>query len=823
MVRLGSDGDRWGLPFPGGSSLFAGGRQRRRRVDEVIELVGATAYAHRPIGQMSGGEQQRLLIAQALVRRPRMLLLDEPLDSLDLPNQASVAALISEISQRFGITVLIVAHDVNPIVSYLDGVVYVARGGAVCGSPDEVITSETLTTLYGTPIEVLRTSDGQMVVVGSPEAPAHHADRHTARPLMAPCAPTALAAAGLSWNLGADLHQMLALHFMVNAYRAGTIVAVIAGAVGWFMVLRRQSFAGHTLAVVSFPGAAGAIWLGVSATAGYFAGSIVAALVIAMVPRSTSGRARSEESAVIGTVQAFALACGVLFVSLYGGFLDSLTGLLFGTFLGISDGQVVDPGPGGRGRPGGAGRHRPARCSSPPSTPTWPRARGVPVRGLSVAFLLLLGCAAAEVSQITGALLVFALLVMPAAAAQQITARPALSLALTVVLAVAVTWVSLLVAFYSVYPVGFYVSTIGFGVYVLAAGSGPGHRLGSRAPGPARRARRDVTARPRPRRWADDAALALAATVNPFVGLAHMLDHPFLRSAFVAGTCIALAAGLVGYVVVLRGQVFSADALSHVAFTGALAALAFGIDLRAGLYGACVVFAVLLAALGRRAAADDTVIGSVFAWVLGLGALFLSVFTTSQSGTGTVGSDAGVNVLFGSILGLSSVPGPGRLAGGPRRGGGLRGHRPPAGLRQSRRGRGRGPGGAGPGPGLRLLRPVGRHRRRGHPGGGCPAAAGAGGGPGRGQPAAHVAALRGRVAVGRHRRGVGVDRADRGLPGPQGAPELRDPGRGHRHLPGGHRRHLGPGSGGGLGAGPEATGPPGGRVRRRSDAVLSGR
>jgi zinc/manganese transport system permease protein len=146
----------------------------------------------------------------------------------------------------------------------------------------------------------------------------------------------------------------------------------------------------------------------------------------------------------------------------------------------------------------------------------------------------------------------------------------------------------------------------------------------------------------------------MIATLDPLVGLAHMLDHPFLRSAFLAGTCIALAAGLVGYVVVLRGQVFTGDALSHVAFTGALAALAFGIDLRAGLYGACIVFAVLMAALGRRASADDTVIGSVFAWVLGLGALFLSIFTTSQSGTGAVGSDAGVNVLFGSILGLSS-------------------------------------------------------------------------------------------------------------------------------------------------------------------------
>ncbi len=146
-------------------------------------------------------------------------------------------------------------------------------------------------------------------------------------------------------------------------------------------------------------------------------------------------------------------------------------------------------------------------------------------------------------------------------------------------------------------------------------------------------------------------AMTAAGTLTE---LSRMFDHPFLRAAFIAGTCIALAAGLVGYVVVLRGQVFSGDALSHVAFTGALAALAFGVDLRLGLYGGCVAFAVLMAALGRRASADDTVVGSVFAWILGLGALFLSIFTTAQSGTGAAGGDAGVNVLFGSILGLST-------------------------------------------------------------------------------------------------------------------------------------------------------------------------
>ena len=174
VVRMGIDGHRWGLPLPWGAAR----RTRDARVDEVIDLVGAAAYAHRPIGEVSGGEQQRLLIAQALVRAPRLLLLDEPLDSLDLPNQGAVAGLIADISATLGITVLIVAHDVNPIASALDGVVYVAQGRVVSGTPDDVITTETLTALYGTPIEVLTTSDGRRVVVGQPDASSHHAGPH---------------------------------------------------------------------------------------------------------------------------------------------------------------------------------------------------------------------------------------------------------------------------------------------------------------------------------------------------------------------------------------------------------------------------------------------------------------------------------------------------------------------------------------------------------------------------------------------------------------------------------------------------------------------
>jgi zinc/manganese transport system permease protein len=129
-----------------------------------------------------------------------------------------------------------------------------------------------------------------------------------------------------------------------------------------------------------------------------------------------------------------------------------------------------------------------------------------------------------------------------------------------------------------------------------------------------------------------------------------MLAHEFMRNALVAGSVVGLACGLVGYFVVLRAQVFAGDALSHVAFTGALAAAVLGFDVRAGLFAVTILGGIVLGLLGDRARADDVVIGSVFAWTLGLGVLFLTIFTTkSSAGNGT----AGVRVLFGSIFGLS--------------------------------------------------------------------------------------------------------------------------------------------------------------------------
>jgi zinc/manganese transport system permease protein len=287
---------------------------------------------------------------------------------------------------------------------------------------------------------------------------------------------------GFSWNLLADIRSLWAFQFMVNAFRAGAIVAVVAGVMGWFMVLRRQAFAGHTLAVAAFPGAAGATLIGVSAVYGYFAFCLGAAVIIAAGTRGRrSAGGLAAESALTGTVQAFTLACGLLFVALYKGFLNGTTALLFGSFLGITTGQVAVLAVAGVAVLAVlAVIGRPLLFAS--VDPDVAAARGVPVRALSVIFLVLLGAAVAETAQITGALLVFALLVMPAATAQRLTPRPLASLVLTVVIGWAVTWAGLIAAYYSPYPIGFYVTTFAFGAYLAAhLTAAAQHRLRHRA------------------------------------------------------------------------------------------------------------------------------------------------------------------------------------------------------------------------------------------------------------------------------------------------------------------------------------------------------
>ena len=285
----------------------------------------------------------------------------------------------------------------------------------------------------------------------------------------------------LSVNPLTDLHQLLVYPFMVNALEEGTIVAVMASVTGWFMVLRRETFAGHTLSVMSFPGASAAALAGVSLSLGYFSFCIVGALLIAVSSRSLGRRNAAQESAVIGSVQAGGFALGFLFLSLYGGILTNLEELLFGSFLGITTSQVdtlaaITVGVlvffAFAGRP-----LLYASIDEPAAS-----ARGVPVGALHVAFLLVLGLAVAATAQITGVLIVFALLVAPAAAAQQLTARIPLSLALTVIFALAIVWVGLTLAYFGTYSLGFYVSTIAFALYVACRGGRAlARRLGQRA------------------------------------------------------------------------------------------------------------------------------------------------------------------------------------------------------------------------------------------------------------------------------------------------------------------------------------------------------
>ena len=179
VVALGLDGARWGTPIPWLSRLVAPRRYRERRrwLQEVIGLVGAADYARRPIGRCSGGEQQRLLIAQALVRRPELLLLDEALESLDVASQSSISALVGDICRDEGVTVMVVAHDVNPILSYLDRVIYIGAGAALCGTPQQVITADQLGSLYGIPVEVLHDDSGRLFVV-EPAPSGHHPGEH---------------------------------------------------------------------------------------------------------------------------------------------------------------------------------------------------------------------------------------------------------------------------------------------------------------------------------------------------------------------------------------------------------------------------------------------------------------------------------------------------------------------------------------------------------------------------------------------------------------------------------------------------------------------
>jgi zinc/manganese transport system permease protein len=264
----------------------------------------------------------------------------------------------------------------------------------------------------------------------------------------------------------ADLNALFAFPFMVNALEAGTIVAVLSAVAGWYMVLRRQSFAGHTLSVMAFPGAAGAALAGLPTAVGYYVTCAGAALLMRGA-RGSIRRGHGTETATIATVQVVGLAAGYLFLSLGNAVLGGTETLLFGTFLGVSRGQVLTlliVAVAALALIAAAAR--PLLLETIDSEAA--RARGVPVTALDAGFLLVLGATVAATSQITGALLVFALLVAPAAAAQQLTARPGPGLLLSVAFALGIVWLGLGLAYFSIYPVGFYLTSVAFAVFLVA-------------------------------------------------------------------------------------------------------------------------------------------------------------------------------------------------------------------------------------------------------------------------------------------------------------------------------------------------------------------
>jgi zinc/manganese transport system ATP-binding protein len=166
LVGLGIDGQRFGLPWPSAA--------RRKRVDEMLDSVDAMRFADARVGNLSGGEQQRILIAHALISEPRLLLLDEPLANLDIGSEQEVVDLLSRIARQEKIAVLISTHDMNPLLPVMDRIVYVAAGRIATGTTAEVVSSESLTKLYGHHVDVIHVHDRILVVAGRSDAALHH-------------------------------------------------------------------------------------------------------------------------------------------------------------------------------------------------------------------------------------------------------------------------------------------------------------------------------------------------------------------------------------------------------------------------------------------------------------------------------------------------------------------------------------------------------------------------------------------------------------------------------------------------------------------------
>src|SRR5438309_4170218 len=263
-----------------------------------------------------------------------------------------------------------------------------------------------------------------------------------------------------SWNPLEDVAILFHYDFMVHAFQAGTVVAIVAGSIGYFVVLRGSSFAAHALSHIGFAGAAGAVVAGLSPVVGLLTFPLGSGVAIGALGNRLRGR-----DVTIGIVLAWTLGLGVLFISLYRGYATEAYALLFGEILGISERDVIVTLI--------AGVitlvtlvtvYRPLLFSSVDEELAG--AKGVPVTGLSIAFMAILAVAVNEAVQVVGVLLIFALIVTPAAIAVRFTSRPAIAIATGIGLALTFTWLGLAIAFYSPHPVSFFITSLAFATYV---------------------------------------------------------------------------------------------------------------------------------------------------------------------------------------------------------------------------------------------------------------------------------------------------------------------------------------------------------------------
>ena len=264
-----------------------------------------------------------------------------------------------------------------------------------------------------------------------------------------------------SINLLSDLQEMLSYAFMQHAFEAGTIVAIIAGITGYFVVLRRSAFTAHAFSEIGFAGAAGAVLLGIPPIAGLLLGSSIGGFAIAAL-----GRRAANRDTQIGIVLAFALGLGLLFISLYSGYATQAYSILFGQILGISNDQVLLTLAAGVAILASVGViYRPLLFASLDEDVA--EAKGLPMLFLGTVFMLLVAVAVSFSIQVTGVLLIFSLMVTPAATAQYLARRPQRAMVVSVAIALGATWSGLFIAYYTPFPVSFFITAFVFGLYLL--------------------------------------------------------------------------------------------------------------------------------------------------------------------------------------------------------------------------------------------------------------------------------------------------------------------------------------------------------------------